>query len=105
MNKLFSIVAQISLNRWSRSRRWVEQGVKRNWWHVFPGRQVEGVWHTAVVVFEREYFYGGGGVTSCAPVSRLLRRHYLDFVSRAQLRVSQDGALMGRYRELCSEYV
>ncbi|XP_045448898.1 uncharacterized protein LOC123657391 [Melitaea cinxia] len=31
------------------------------------GRQVEGVWHTSVVVFEREYFYGGAGVTSCAP--------------------------------------
>ncbi|XP_069358575.1 uncharacterized protein [Maniola hyperantus] len=36
------------------------------------GRQVEGVWHTAVVVFEREYFYGGAGVTSCAPGSTQL---------------------------------
>ncbi|CAH0750568.1 unnamed protein product [Diatraea saccharalis] len=31
------------------------------------GRQVEGVWHTSVVVYEREFFYGGGGVTSCSP--------------------------------------
>ncbi|CAH0723065.1 unnamed protein product, partial [Brenthis ino] len=31
------------------------------------GQQVEGVWHTSIVVYEREYFYGGGGVTSCAP--------------------------------------
>ncbi|XP_049869511.1 uncharacterized protein LOC126369227 isoform X2 [Pectinophora gossypiella] len=31
------------------------------------GRQVAGVWHTSVVVYEREYFYGGAGVTSCAP--------------------------------------
>ncbi|CAH0397691.1 unnamed protein product [Chilo suppressalis] len=31
------------------------------------GQHVEGVWHTAVVVYEREFFYGGGGVTSCAP--------------------------------------
>ncbi|XP_045772110.1 uncharacterized protein LOC123872035 isoform X2 [Maniola jurtina] len=36
------------------------------------GRQVEGVWHTSVVVFEREYFYGGAGVTSCAPGSTQL---------------------------------
>ncbi|KPJ03664.1 PPPDE peptidase domain-containing protein 2 [Papilio xuthus] len=37
------------------------------------GRQVAGVWHTAVVVFGREYFYGSGGITQCAPVSRLQR--------------------------------
>ncbi|XP_046959659.1 uncharacterized protein LOC124529791 [Vanessa cardui] len=36
------------------------------------GRQIEGVWHTSVVVFEREYFYGGAGVTSCAPGSTQL---------------------------------
>ncbi|XP_014362165.2 uncharacterized protein LOC106713811 [Papilio machaon] len=31
------------------------------------GRQVAGVWHTAVVVFGREYFYGSGGITHCEP--------------------------------------
>lgn len=31
------------------------------------GRSVEGVWHTAVVVYDREFFYGAGGITSCAP--------------------------------------
>ncbi|KAJ2939842.1 hypothetical protein O0L34_g18037 [Tuta absoluta] len=31
------------------------------------GRQVEGVWHTAIVVYDREYFYGAGGITSCEP--------------------------------------
>ncbi|KAM3960612.1 uncharacterized protein ACR2FA_005353 isoform 2-T5 [Aphomia sociella] len=36
------------------------------------GRQIEGVWHTSIVVYEREYFYGGGGVVSCAPGSTQL---------------------------------
>ncbi|KAJ0177512.1 hypothetical protein K1T71_007521 [Dendrolimus kikuchii] len=31
------------------------------------GRQVEGVWHTAIMAYDREFFYGGGGITSCAP--------------------------------------
>ncbi|CAH1645251.1 unnamed protein product [Spodoptera littoralis] len=36
------------------------------------GRQIEGVWHTAVVVYDREFFYGGSGITSCAPGSTQL---------------------------------
>jgi hypothetical protein len=24
------------------------------------GRQIDGIWHSAIVVFGREYFYGGG---------------------------------------------
>ncbi|CAH2036871.1 unnamed protein product, partial [Iphiclides podalirius] len=36
------------------------------------GRQIEGVWHTSVVAFDREFFYGGSGVTSCAPGSTQL---------------------------------
>lgn len=33
------------------------------------GRQIDGIWHTAVVVFGREFFFGGQGIESCAPVS------------------------------------
>ena len=33
------------------------------------GRRIDGVWHTAVVVFGREYFFGSQGITSCSPVS------------------------------------
>lgn len=36
---------------------------------LITGRQVDGIWHTAVVVFGREYFYGIQGITSCSPVS------------------------------------
>lgn len=33
------------------------------------GRHIEGVWHTAVVAYGREFFYGGSGIQSCMPVS------------------------------------
>lgn len=36
----------------------------------FKGRQIDGLWHTAVVVFGREYFYGSQGITSCSPVCK-----------------------------------
>lgn len=26
----------------------------------FLGRQIEGIWHTGIVVYSREYFFGGG---------------------------------------------
>lgn len=34
------------------------------------GRHIEGIWHTAVVIYGREYFYGGQGVQSVPPVSK-----------------------------------
>lgn len=33
------------------------------------GRHIEGIWHTAVVVFGREYFFGGHGIQAIHPVS------------------------------------
>jgi len=30
---------------------------------------VEGVWHTGIVAYGREYFFGAGGVQSVRPVS------------------------------------
>ncbi|XP_031617589.1 uncharacterized protein LOC116337292 isoform X2 [Contarinia nasturtii] len=36
------------------------------------GRHIEGVWHTAVVVYGREFFYGGSGIQSCLPGSTVL---------------------------------
>lgn len=35
------------------------------------GRHIEGIWHTAVVIYGREYFYGGHGVQSVPPVSTI----------------------------------
>ncbi|XP_013192826.2 uncharacterized protein LOC106136737 isoform X1 [Amyelois transitella] len=33
------------------------------------GRQIEGVWHTSVVAYGREFFYGSHGISTCAPGS------------------------------------
>lgn len=43
------------------------------------GRHIEGVWHTAVVVYGREYFYGGQGIQSCLPVSVQCKQYFLFF--------------------------
>ena len=36
------------------------QGMAKMMSQGFLGKQIEGVWHTAVFVFGKEYFYGGG---------------------------------------------
>ena len=36
------------------------QGLARTMSRNLIGRQIEGIWHTAVNVFGKEYFYGGG---------------------------------------------
>lgn len=33
------------------------------------GKQIDGIWHTAVVAFGREIFFGGGGICDCAPTA------------------------------------
>lgn len=34
---------------------------------MFIGKRIDGIWHTSIVVYEREYFFGSGGVESCIP--------------------------------------
>ncbi|XP_059353046.1 uncharacterized protein LOC130697945 isoform X3 [Daphnia carinata] len=36
------------------------------------GKQIDGIWHTGVVVYGREYFFGGQGITSCLPGETVL---------------------------------
>ncbi|KAG7507766.1 hypothetical protein JOB18_043834 [Solea senegalensis] len=38
----------------------------------FLGKQLDGIWHTAVVVHGEEYFFGGGGISSCPPGGTVL---------------------------------
>ncbi|XP_069508871.1 desumoylating isopeptidase 1 isoform X1 [Ambystoma mexicanum] len=35
-------------------------------------KQLEGIWHSGIVVYEEEFFYGSGGITSCLPGGTLL---------------------------------
>lgn len=41
---------------------------------VFAGRHLEGIWHTGIVAYGREYFFGPAGIQSVRPVS--LRAKY-----------------------------
>ncbi|KAK4874626.1 hypothetical protein RN001_013986 [Aquatica leii] len=38
------------------------------------GKRIDGVWHTSIVVYGREYFFGSQGVESCNPASTALGR-------------------------------
>jgi len=43
------------------------QGMARTMGPALIGRPLDGVWHTAVVVYGKEYFFGGGGIEFCNP--------------------------------------
>jgi hypothetical protein len=38
----------------------LSQGMARAMSQQFLGKQIDGIWHTGIVVFGHEYFYGGG---------------------------------------------
>lgn len=37
---------------------------------IIIGKQIEGIWHTSVVVFEKEHYFGMEGVSVCEPVCK-----------------------------------
>ncbi|XP_065888933.1 uncharacterized protein [Dysidea avara] len=39
---------------------------------LFLGKQIDGIWHTGVVVFGREYYFGGMGIEWCYPGGTIL---------------------------------
>jgi len=43
------------------------QGMARSLGPALLGWPLEGVWHTAIVVYGKEYFFGGSGVQWCSP--------------------------------------
>lgn len=34
----------------------------------FSGRKIDGIWHTAIVVYGKEYYFGSGGIGAAIPV-------------------------------------
>ncbi|GJQ11650.1 hypothetical protein GpartN1_g3441.t1 [Galdieria partita] len=38
----------------------LSQGLARQWSTLLLGTQLEGIWHTGIVVYSKEFFYGGG---------------------------------------------
>jgi len=38
----------------------LSQGMAKNLSRQFLGKQIEGIWHTGIVVFGKEFYYGGG---------------------------------------------
>ncbi|KAJ3607499.1 hypothetical protein NHX12_024550 [Muraenolepis orangiensis] len=45
----------------------ISRGMARQLSPVMLGKQLDGIWHTAIVVHGEEFFYGGQGIASCPP--------------------------------------
>jgi desumoylating isopeptidase 1 len=43
---------------------------------IFLGKNFNGIWHTAIVAFEKEWFFGQGGVVSCTIVTLNFQNNY-----------------------------
>ncbi|XP_021956170.1 uncharacterized protein LOC110852407 isoform X2 [Folsomia candida] len=52
----------------------LSRGFAKSFSSVLLGQQLEGIWHTSVVVYQEEFFFGAGGVTSCPPCGTILGR-------------------------------
>lgn len=51
----------------------ISKGMARSLSQAFIGKQIDGVWHTGIVVYGEEYYFGGmGGVESCRPGGTIL---------------------------------
>ncbi|XP_008313040.1 desumoylating isopeptidase 1 [Cynoglossus semilaevis] len=45
----------------------LSRGMARQLSPLMLGKVLEGIWHTAIVIHGREYFFGGQGINSCPP--------------------------------------
>ncbi|KAM3592597.1 uncharacterized protein V6R79_021833 [Siganus canaliculatus] len=50
----------------------ISKGMARQLSLLMLGKQLEGVWHTGVVVHGKEFFFGGEGINNCPPGGTLL---------------------------------
>ncbi|XP_037094351.1 uncharacterized protein LOC119114255 isoform X2 [Pollicipes pollicipes] len=47
-------------------------GLAKSFSGALLGKELDGIWHTGVVAFGREYFFGHDGIQSCAPGGTIL---------------------------------
>lgn len=50
----------------------LSRGLAKSMSQAFLGKQLDGIWHTGIVVYGKEFFYGGAGIQSCAPGTTIL---------------------------------
>jgi len=50
----------------------LSQGMAKMLSPMLLGRTIDAIYHTAIVVHGREYFYGGEGITYCPPKTTML---------------------------------
>lgn len=52
----------------------VTKGMARQLSPMMLGKHIEGVWHTAIVVHGKEFYFGGQGIDHCPPGNTILGR-------------------------------
>jgi hypothetical protein len=50
----------------------LSQGMGKTLGPALIGKPIEGIWHTGIVVYGKEYFFGSAGIESCPPAGTLL---------------------------------
>lgn len=50
----------------------LSRGMARQLSPAMLGRQLDGIWHTGVVVHGKEFFFGGAGINHCPPSGTIL---------------------------------
>ncbi|KAK2833712.1 hypothetical protein Q5P01_017601 [Channa striata] len=50
----------------------LSRGMARSLSPIMLGKQLDGIWHTAIVAYGDEFFFGGEGISSCSPGGTML---------------------------------
>ncbi|XP_053101921.1 desumoylating isopeptidase 1-like [Hemicordylus capensis] len=50
----------------------LSKGMARCLSPIMLGKQLDGIWHTSIIVHRDEFFYGSGGISSCPPGGTML---------------------------------
>ena len=50
----------------------LSRGIAKQMSPLLLGKQINGIWHTGIVVYGKEYFFGSGGIEYCPPCGTIL---------------------------------